>query len=58
MLLYGGLIVYGAVLNVVRYEKAEGTVTVEIQVPRIEGEVPLTSTRGGAVDEKVEASAD
>lgn len=58
LLLYGGLIVYGAVLNVVRYEKAEGTVTVEIQVPRIEGEVPLTSTRGGAVDEKVEASAD
>ncbi len=58
LLVYGRLIVYGAVLNVVRYEKAEGTVTVEIEVPRIEGEVPLTSTRGGAVDEKVEATAD
>lgn len=58
LLLYGRLIVYGAVLNVVRYEKAEGTVTVEIEVPRIDGEVPLTSTRGGAVDEKVEATAD
>ena len=58
LLIYGRLIVYGAVLNVVRYEMVEGTVTVEIEVPRIDGEVPLTSTRGGAVDEKVEASAD
>lgn len=55
LLVYGRLIVYGAVLNVVRYEKGAGTVTVEIEVPRIEGEVPLTTTRGGAVDEKAEA---
>lgn len=51
LLVYGRLIVYGAVLNVVRYERVAGTVTVEIEVPRIEGEVPLTTTRGGAVDE-------
>ena len=54
LLVYGRLIVYGAVLNVVRYERGAGTVTVEIEVPRIEGVVPLTTTRGGAVDEMVE----
>lgn len=54
LLLYGRLVVYGAVLNVLRYEAAEGTVTAEIQVPRIEGEVPLTATRGGAVDQQGE----
>jgi membrane protein len=48
--IYGRLIVYGAVLNVVRYEHRAGTVTVTIEVPRIAGEVPLTTTRGGAVD--------
>ena len=42
-------------LNVVRYEAGAGTVTVEIEVPRIEGEVPLTATRGGAVDERAES---
>ncbi len=55
LLVYGRLIVYGAVLNVVRYEKGAGTVTAEIEVPRIEGEVPLTTNRGGAVDEKADA---
>ena len=55
--LYGRLIVYGAVLNVVRYERSAGTVTVEIEVPRIDGEVPLTTTRGGAVDEKADTPA-
>lgn len=58
LLLYGRLIVYGAVLNVVRYEAGAGTVTVEIEVPRIDGDVPLTANRGGAVDEKVEAATD
>jgi membrane protein len=53
LLLYGRLVVYGAVINVLRHESTEGTVTAEIQVPRIEGEVPLTTTRGGAVDEQV-----
>lgn len=54
LLVCSRLIVYGAVLNVVRYEGAAGTVTAEIEVPRIAGEVPLTTTRGGAVDEQVE----
>ena len=56
LLLYARLIVYGAVLNVVRYEAAAGTVTVEIEVPRIDGEVPLTANRGGAVDEKADSA--
>lgn len=50
LLLCGRLIVYGAVLNVVRYEGTAGTVTAEIEVPHIDGEVPLTTTRGGAVE--------
>lgn len=50
LLVYGRLIVYGAVLNVVFYEARAGTVTVEIEVPNIEGEVPHTTTRGGAVN--------
>jgi hypothetical protein len=45
--------VYGAALNVVRYEEHAGTVTVDIEVPRVQGEVPLSATRGGAVEERV-----
>ena len=56
--IYARLIVYGAVLNVVRYEAAAGTVTVEIEVPRIEGEVPLSANRGGAVRGARAESAD
>jgi membrane protein len=56
LLIYGRLIVYGAVLNVLRHEDAAGTVTAQIEVPRMEGEVPLTTTRGGAVDEQATAS--
>ena len=48
--IYARLIVHGAVLNVVQYEAAAGTVTVEIEVPRIDGEVPLSANRGGAVE--------
>jgi uncharacterized BrkB/YihY/UPF0761 family membrane protein len=53
--LYARLVVYGAAFNVVRYERAAGTVTVELEVPRVDGEVPLTATRGGAVDERAES---
>lgn len=52
LLVYGRLIVYGAVVNVLRHEDEAGTVTAQIEVPRIEGEVPLTTTRGGAVEEQ------
>jgi membrane protein len=45
------LVVYASAFNVVRHEQEHGTVTVEIRVPRIEGEVPLAADRGGAVAE-------
>jgi uncharacterized BrkB/YihY/UPF0761 family membrane protein len=45
------LVIYASTFNVIRYEGAHGTVTVDIEVPRIEGEVPLEATRGGAVAE-------
>jgi membrane protein len=47
------LTVYCSAFNVVRYEQHHGTVTVELEVPNIEGEVPIEATRGGAVAEAV-----
>lgn len=55
ILLYARLVVYGAVVNVLRWEEERGTVTVEIDVPRMQGDVPLAANRGGAVVEKAEA---
>lgn len=52
------LVVYAAAFNVVRYESAHGTVTVDLEVPRIAGEVPLVATRGGAVAETAAAEGD
>ncbi|HET6952022.1 MAG TPA: YihY/virulence factor BrkB family protein [Acidimicrobiales bacterium] len=49
------LVVYSSAYNVIRHERRHGTVTVEIKVPHIEGEVPLEATRGGAVAETAEA---
>lgn len=54
LLLYARVIVYGAVLNVVRWEAVRGTVTVELEVPRMQGTEPLTADRGGAVAERAE----
>lgn len=51
------LIVYASAFNVVRHEQAHGTVTVEIKVPRIQGEVPLAADRGGAVTEAATGGA-
>lgn len=48
---FGRLLVYSAVLGVVRWEGAHGTATVEIDVPNVPGVVPLTGTRSGEVDE-------
>lgn len=50
LVLYSRVIVYGAVVNVVRHEAVAGTDTVEIHVPHREGEDPVTGTRGGAVE--------
>ncbi len=49
------LVVYASAFNVVRHEQRHGTVTVEIKVPHIEGEVPVTANRGGAVAEAEDA---
>lgn len=48
---FGRLIVYAAVLNVVRWEAGHGTTTVEVSVPNLPGVAPLTGTRAGEVDE-------
>lgn len=57
LLVYARVIVYGAVLNVVRWESERGTVTVALEVPRMQGDAPLTADRGGAIDERVEEDA-
>ena len=58
LMLYARLIVYGAVVNVLRWEAAQGTVTVDVQVPRMAGEVPLAANRGGAVVDRATADRD
>lgn len=49
LVLAARLVVYASLVNVLRYEAEHGTVTVDIEVPRIDGEVPLEANRGGAV---------
>ncbi|HEX2038174.1 MAG TPA: YhjD/YihY/BrkB family envelope integrity protein [Acidimicrobiales bacterium] len=46
---FGRLVVYAAVLNVVRWEEGHGTVTAEIEVPHLPGAVPLVAGRAGDV---------
>lgn len=46
---FGRLVVYAAVLNVVRWEEDHGTVTAEIEVPKVPGAVPLVTSRAGEV---------
>ena len=47
LLVLGRLVVYAAVVNVVRWEEDHGTVTVEIEVPDVPGAVPVMATRAG-----------
>ncbi len=49
---FGRLLVYASSLNVVLYERARGTVTVEIEVPRLPGGVALGANRSGAIAER------
>ena len=42
-------LVIASILNVVLYERATGTVTVDIEAPRIPGQVPVEADRGGVV---------
>jgi membrane protein len=57
LIVFGRLIVYSAVLNVIRHERTVGTVSLEIEAPLIEGEEPVGTTRGGAVVEGSTADA-
>lgn len=47
LLFFGRLLVYSVTLNVVRWEEDHGTVTAEIEIPRVPGEAPLNATRAG-----------
>ncbi|MGH9164627.1 MAG: YihY/virulence factor BrkB family protein [Acidimicrobiales bacterium] len=47
LLFFGRLVIYAAVLNVVRWEEDHGTVTVEIDLPDVPGAVPVMATRAG-----------
>jgi len=47
LLFFGRLVVYSSVLNVVRWEEDHGTKTVELEVPKVPGEVPVEATRAG-----------
>lgn len=50
---FGRLLVYAGVLNVVLYERRLGTVTIELEAPRIPGEIALSATRSGVVEHAV-----
>lgn len=51
---FGRLLVYGAVINVIRYEDAHGTLAVPVEVPRIEGAIAVEADRAGAVTDRLE----
>lgn len=53
---FGRLTVYVAVVNVVRWEAAHGTVTVEIELPKTPDAVPVEATRSGEAKEVVVAA--
>jgi membrane protein len=55
LFLLGRVLVYSSVLNVVLHERRTGTVTVEIEAPKIPGETPTAGDRGGAVKETAPA---
>jgi membrane protein len=48
---FGRLLVYASTLNVVLYERVKGTVTLEVEAPRMPGHVQLEATRSGVVVE-------
>lgn len=51
---FGRLLVYGAVVNVLRWEDANGTVTVPLEAPRVEHAIAVAADRSGAVVDRLE----
>lgn len=51
---FGRLVVYGAVVNVLRWEDANGTVVVPLEVPRVEHAIAVGADRSGAVIDRLE----
>lgn len=56
--LLGRLVVYGAVVNVLRWEDEHGTHTVPLEVPRVEAAVAVSADRSGAVVDRRQPDAD
>ena len=52
---FGRLLVYGAVVNVLRWEAEHGTLKVPIEAPRVEDAIALEADRAGAVTDRLEA---
>lgn len=48
---FGRLLVYGAVVNVMRWEAGHGTLQVPVEVPRVENAIAVGADRSGAVVE-------
>ena len=51
---FGRLLVYGAVVNVLRWESEHGTLKVPVEAPRIEHAIALEADRAGAVTDRLE----
>ncbi len=47
--IFGRLLVYGSIVNVVHWEDAHGTVRIQMDAPRIPGALALEANRNGAV---------
>lgn len=51
--LFGRLLVYGAVINVLRWEAGHGTVQIPLEVPRVENAIAVGADRSGAVVDRL-----
>jgi membrane protein len=50
---FGRLLVYGAVINVLRWESGHGTVQVPVEVPRVDTAIAVGADRSGAVTDRL-----
>lgn len=54
---FGRLLVYGAVVNVLRWESEHGTLQVPLEVPRVDAAIALGADRSGAVVDRLAEEA-